>query len=250
MSLKVTNLHKRFGEQVVLAGLNLEVKTGESVAIVGPSGVGKSVLLKMIMGIMEPDQGSVHVMGQEMSALVSEADKNALRANLGVLFQSAALFDSLTVYENIAFPMQQRTSLGVDEIHQRVLSILEALSLSKYHDRLPQELPMGTRKCVGMARALVMEPKIFLFDEPNTGLDPLAGQEVYDVISDCRKRWGFTGLVISHEIPEVFQVVDRVALLLHGRIVFDGSPTDFKNSNDPAIVQFLAGNTDGPIQIN
>jgi phospholipid/cholesterol/gamma-HCH transport system ATP-binding protein len=250
VSLKVTNLHKRFGEQVVLAGLNLEVKTGESVAIVGPSGVGKSVLLKMIMGIMEPDQGSVYVMDQEMSALESEADKNALRANLGVLFQSAALFDSLTVYENIAFPMQQRTSLRVEEIHQRVLSILEALSLSKYHDRLPQELPMGTRKCVGMARALVMEPKIFLFDEPNTGLDPLAGQEVYDVINDCRKRWGFTGLVISHEIPEVFQVVDRVALLLHGRIVFDGSPADFKNSNDPAIVQFLAGNTDGPIQIN
>ena len=250
MSLEVCNLHKRFGSQVVLNGLNLSAKSGETVAIIGPSGVGKSVLLKLIMGIMEPDSGTVTVLGQEMSSLETEAQKNELRASLGVLFQSAALFDSLTIYQNVAFPLQQRTSCSKMEIHERVISILDSLSLTKYHDRLPQELPMGIQKCVGMARALVMEPKIFLFDEPNTGLDPLAGQDVYDLINNCRKRWGFTGLVISHEIPEVFQVVDRVALLLKGGIVFDGSPEEFKKSNDPAIVQFLAGKTDGPIQIN
>ena len=250
MTLEVKNLYKSFGAQRVLANLSLSVAQGEVIAIVGPSGVGKSVLLKLIMGIIDADSGDISVLGHSMGSFLSEFEKNKIRDDVAVLFQSAALFDSLSIYDNVAFPLRQKTSLNRYDIHDKVTEILDSLSLVKYAQKLPQEIPMGLRKRAGMARALVLEPKIFLFDEPNTGLDPLAGQEVYDLISECRERWKFTGLVISHEIPEVFQVVDRVALLLNGRIVFDGTPDNFKKSSDLAVQQFLTGNIDGPIRIN
>jgi len=247
--ISVRNVSKSFGAQAVLRKVNLEILPGKTTAVVGPSGVGKSVLLKLIMGILEPDEGEILIGGRSITKARSEAEKNDIRASLGVLFQSAALFDSLTVYDNIAFALRERLFLGEREVHPRVCDMLSALSLEEVAFLLPQQISMATRKRVGMARSLVTEPKVLLFDEPNTGLDPLTGQEVYDLIRESKEKWGFTGVVISHELPEVFQVSDRVAMILGGRIIMEGSPDDLLNSTEPAVFQFLHGRTDGPIKI-
>lgn len=247
--ISVRNVSKRFGTQQVLKDVSLEIAQQEIVAVVGPSGVGKSVLLKLIMGILRPDEGEIFVNGKNITTAKTEAERNDIRAVLGVLFQSAALFDSLTVYENVAFPLIERYHKSYRQAHEKVMEILDSLSLSKYAGRYPQELSIGIRKRVGMARALIAEPKIFLFDEPNTGLDPLDGQEVYDLIRECRKKWNFAGLVISHEIPEVFQVSDKVAMLLNGKIEQIGTPAELQKSDNAAVKQFLRGELHGPIKI-
>lgn len=247
--ISIRNIHKRFGPQIVLNGISLDINQGETTTIVGPSGVGKSVLLKLIMGILDPDQGEITIFGKNITRAKSEREKNDIRASLGVLFQSAALFDSLSVYDNIAFPLRERTTLGKLEIHKKVMYMMESLSLEDYAHNFPEEISMGMRKRVGMARSLITEPKILLFDEPNTGLDPLVGQEVYDLIKVCKEKWGFTGVVISHEIPEVFQVSDRVVMLLGGNIIEEGSPDKLSKSTNDAVRQFLQGNIDGPIKI-
>lgn len=247
--ISVRNLYKKFGSQLVLNGINLDIELGKTTTIVGPSGVGKSVLLKLIMGILDPDCGDIQIFGRSITQAKSEAEKNDIRSSLGVLFQSAALFDSLTVYDNTAFPLIERTKLSRREIHQKVMFMLESLSLTPYANNYPEEISMGMRKRVGMARSLITEPKILLFDEPNTGLDPLVGQEVYDLIKVCKEKWGFTGVVISHEIPEVFQVSDRVVMLLEGNIIEEGPPEQIIQSSQSAVIQFLQGHVDGPIKI-
>lgn len=247
--ISVRNVHKHFGSQVVLDGISVEIEPGKTTAVVGPSGVGKSVLLKLIMGIMTPDAGEIYIGGDSITRARSESQKNQIRRSLGVLFQSAALFDSLTIYDNIAFPLRQRSSMRSSKIHAAVLDIAEKLSLLRYLKNYPEQVSIGIRKRVGMARALITEPKVLLVDEPNTGLDPLDGQEVYDLINACKTQWGFTGLVISHELPEVFQVSDRVAMILQGKIIAEGSPAELNASKDPAVQQFLNGRTDGPIKI-
>lgn len=247
--ISVQNVTKCFGKQVVLKNVSLEIEPGKTTAVVGPSGVGKSVLLKLIMGILKPDQGDVLLYGKSIVAARSEDDKNDLRSCLGVLFQSAALFDSLTVFENVAFPLFSRLKMKRDEAYDKVSDMLRSLSLTRYASLYPEEISMGMRKRVGMARALITEPSVFLFDEPNTGLDPLVGQEVYDLINECREKWKFAGVVVSHELPEVFQVSDRVAMLLNGELVETGSPEEISASNNPVVRQFLKGEVNGPIRI-
>lgn len=247
--ISVRNVHKRFGPQVVLDGVSIEIEPGKTTTVVGPSGVGKSVLLKLIMGIMTPDSGEILIGGENITRARTEAAKNDIRQQLGVLFQSAALFDSLTIYDNIAFPLLERTGLSANKAHTKVLEIAESLSLGAYLSNYPEQVSIGIRKRVGMARALITEPKVLLVDEPNTGLDPLDGQEVYDLINACKNQWGFTGLVISHELPEVFQVSERVAMILGGKIIAEGTPAEMIASADPAVQQFLNGRTDGPIKI-
>lgn len=247
--ISVRGVSKSFGSQVVLNGLDLEIPKGLITTIIGPSGVGKSVLLKLILGIIPIDSGAIYVDSREITAARTEAERNSIREKLGVLFQSAALFDSLTVYDNIAFPLRERSSAGREEIHERVTALVSALSLERYVGLLPQEISIGVRKRVGMARCLITRPEVILFDEPNTGLDPLVGQEVYDLIRECKSKSGFTGVVISHEIPEVFQVSDRVAMIFGGKIIEHGAPEEFSKSTHPVVRQFIDGVIDGPIQI-
>jgi len=247
--ISVRNVHKRFGSQVVLNGVSIDIEPGKTTAVVGPSGVGKSVLLKLIMGIMTPERGEIYIGGDNITSARSERARNEIRESLGVLFQSAALFDSLTIYENIAFSLRERLRLRPSRAHRRVLEMADALSLLPYLKNYPEQVSIGIRKRVGMARALITKPKVLLVDEPNTGLDPLDGQEVYDLINACKNQWGFTGLVISHELPEVFQVSDRVAMILGGEIIIEGTPADLIASPNPAVQQFLNGRTDGPIKI-
>ena len=247
--ISVRNITKSFGSQVVLRNVSVEIEPGKTTAVVGPSGVGKSVLLKLIMGILEPDTGEILVCDRSITAARDEAERNDIRSNLGVLFQSAALFDSLTLYENIAFSLENRTTLSKNEIHEQVADIMKSLSLIKFAHRYPEQVSMGIRKRVGMARALINKPRVFLLDEPNTGLDPLVGQEVYDLINECRDKWGFAGVVISHELPEVFQVSDKVVMLLGGTVIIEGTPEELVASADPAVQQFLNGNANGPIKI-
>lgn len=247
--ISIRGVHKSFGAQHVLKGIDLEIAPGKITAIVGPSGAGKSVLIKLIMGILNPERGEVLVCGENITAARTESERNRIRESLGVLFQSAALFDSMTVYENVAFPLVERCHMSRKEAHGIIVETLAALSLEAHAQSYPEEISIGMRKRVGMARALVTKPKILLFDEPNTGLDPLVGQEVYDLINLSKRLWDFTGVVISHEIPEVFQVSDRVAMLLHGHIIAEGAPEDLMASRDAYVKQFLEGRTDGPIKI-
>jgi len=247
--ISIRGVTKTFGPQLVLDKVDLEIEPGKTTTIVGPSGVGKSVLLKLIMGILEPDEGEILVCGYNMTDARSERAKNRIRASLGVLFQSAALFDSLTVYENVAFGLVERVRVRKSEVHRRVIKMLQALDLEEHAYHYPEQISIGMRKRVGMARSLITEPSVLLFDEPNTGLDPLVGQEVYDLIKLSRSQWGFTGVVITHELPEVFQVSDKVAMLLGGRIIEQGTPEEFASSPNLAVQQFLNGRTDGPIKI-
>ncbi len=248
--ISVRNVSKSFGKQVVLDDVSIDILDGQTTAIVGPSGVGKSVLLKLIMGIMQADSGQILIFDKNITAARNEAERNRIRRWLGVLFQAAALFDSLTVYENIAFPLRNAGHYSERDVHKRVVRMLRSLSLARHARRLPQEIPMGMRKRVGFARALITEPRVVLFDEPNTGLDPVVGQEVYDLIRLSQKKWGFTGVVISHELPEVFQVSDRVVMLLNGRVIEDSTPEEFASSSNPAVQQFLHGKTHGPIELH
>ncbi len=247
--ISVRNVSKRFGEQVVLQDVSLEIEPGLTTTIVGPSGVGKSVLLKLIMGIMTPEKGEVLIDGESITRARTEREKNRIRKHLGVLFQSAALFDSLSVYDNIAFPLIERGGYTREEVNERANKLITALSLRKHAQHFPEEISIGLRKRVGMARALITEPDVILFDEPNTGLDPLVGQEVYDLIKHCQDDWNFTGVVISHELPEVFQVSDKVVMLLHAQVIAEGTPQEFMDSANPEVQQFLHGRTDGPIKI-
>lgn len=247
--ISVRGVSKSFGSQMVLDNIDLEIEPGKTTAIVGPSGVGKSVLLKLIMGILHPEQGEIEILGQAITQARTEVERNRIREALGVLFQSAALFDSLSIYENVEFGLLERTGLNRQERHARVVDMLSSLSLETYAQNSPQEVSIGIRKRVGLARALITHPQILLIDEPNTGLDPLVGQEVYDLINESKRKWGFTGIVISHELPEVFQVSDQVVMLLGGKIVEQGSPQALMASSNPAVQQFINGRTDGPIKI-
>lgn len=251
----IRDIYKSFGSQEVLAGINLEIEAGKITAILGPSGTGKSVLLKIITGLERADSGEVYIYGNSMTAARSTREREKICAQMGVLFQRAALFDSLSLYENVAFPLRHRfdfkeQSLSEAEIEKRVLPRLEEVSMQDYANALPGEVSIGMRKRIGIARALVTDPRIILFDEPNTGLDPEVGQEIYDLIVETQKLGGFTGIIVSHEIPEVFQACDRVAMLYAGVVQEEGAVEEFLASKNPTVVQFINGDINGPIAMS
>ena len=246
--ITLRNVHKSFGAQKVLDGLDLDIPDGKITAIIGPSGEGKSVLLKHLIGLLQPDSGAVEVDGESILDL-RRSELNRIREKFGMLFQNVALFDSMTVFENVAFPLQEKTTLSKEEIRDRVLSALEDVGLKNIENKFPDELSGGMKKRVGLARAVVLNPKIILFDEPTTGLDPIIKRAIHQLIKDTHAKFGFTAVIVSHEIPEIFDVAQNVAMLFRGKILQHGTPDDIINSTDPAIRQFISGSLDGPIQM-
>jgi phospholipid/cholesterol/gamma-HCH transport system ATP-binding protein len=245
--IQISDLWKSFGGQEVLRGVNLEVRTGEFLALIGMSGSGKSILLKHIVRLLKPDRGRVLVDGQDVSALTGQK-LEALRSRIGYVFQSGALFDSMTVYENVGFPLREKTALKETEIRQRVEKELDAVGLSGTGPKYPAQLSGGMLKRVALARTLIREPEIVLFDEPTTGLDPIVSNSILELFDSAHRRLKLTGILVSHDIPEIFRIVERVALLHDGRIVAAEPPDRIVASSDPVVRQFVRGEAEGPIR--
>lgn len=246
--IKLTNVYKSFGSQTVLNGLDFRVPSGQITAIIGPSGEGKSVLIKHMIGLLQPDSGMIEVEGESILGLRA-AELNRIREKFGMLFQNAALFDSMNVFENVAFPLQEKTKLKKDEIRSRVLTALEDVGLKNVEHKYTDELSGGMKKRVGLARALLLNPKIILFDEPTTGLDPIIKRAIHQLIKETHARFGFTAVIVSHEIPDIFDIAQNVAMLYKGKILEFGTSNDIRNSSHPVVHQFITGNLDGPIQM-
>ena len=236
-NLSIKGLKKHFGDNKVLDGIDLEVADASVTTIIGKSGIGKSVLLKCIAGLMQADAGRIELNGQPMAANRGEAAEGT--HCFSYMFQNNALFDSLTAFDNIALPLRETTKLKAKETRERVESILEKVGLADAADRFPGELSGGMIKRVALARALVTKPQIVLFDEPTTGLDPERKFSVFEMIADYRERFGFTALLVSHDIPEVFGISDRVAWLDAGRIKFFGEPDQLNAEAESALAGFL-----------
>jgi len=245
--IKIENLHKSFDSLEVLRGVSFEVPKGEILALIGRSGNGKSILLKHVAALMKPDQGHVFIEDKDICYLRGQ-ELEDLRSRFGFVFQSGALFDSLTVFENIAFPLKEKTKLSEREVRERVFSILEEVGLTEAENKYPAQISGGMVKRTALARALVRNPEIMLFDEPTTGLDPIISHAMLNLLESCHTRFGFSGILVTHEIPEVFQIVQKVALLHEGRILTVGSPVEILESKDPIVQQFITGSIDGPIQ--
>jgi phospholipid/cholesterol/gamma-HCH transport system ATP-binding protein len=238
--IRVQGLHKSFGSQPVLRGLDLDIATGEIMVVIGRSGGGKSVLLKHLVGLLRPDAGSVAVDGVEITRLRG-GELDRVRERYGVVFQGGALFDSMSVAENVAFPLREKTKLGRAEIWGRVKEKLEQVGLKGMGGKNPAEISGGMRKRVSIARALVTEPEIVFFDEPTTGLDPILVNTIHHLIMDLHRKFRFTAVMVSHEIPEIFEIADRVAMLHDGVIVEVGPPDAVRASANPIVQQFIRG---------
>ena len=246
--INLVNVHKSFKGQKVLDGLNLWIEAGEITVIIGQSGGGKSVLLKHMIGLIKPDQGEVLVEGADIGRL-NDRELNNVRKKFGMLFQNAALFDSMTVGQNVAFPLREHTRLKQQEIEEIVEHKLRQVGLKDISHKMPSELSGGMQKRVGLARALALDPKIVLFDEPTTGLDPITADAIDRLIVDTQKRTNATCVVISHDIESTFKIAHTVAMLYRGKIVQIGAAEAVKASKDPALQQFIQGKSEGPIQL-
>jgi phospholipid/cholesterol/gamma-HCH transport system ATP-binding protein len=236
-ALQVEGLHKGFNGKSVLRGVDLEVPRGSIFTVLGPSGTGKSVFLKCVANIIQPDAGRIRFDGRELTAGDSEA-RNAFRKRCSFLFQGNALFDSLTALENVALPLEQTTNLGRGEIHQRSLDALRQLEMEEFQNHYPAQLSGGMQKRLALARAIVTQPELVLFDEPTAGLDPLRRNAVFSMIAKYQRHFHFTALIVTHDVPEALVASDQVALLNHGRIAFIGSPAEFSSSTDSVVSLF------------
>jgi phospholipid/cholesterol/gamma-HCH transport system ATP-binding protein len=245
--IKVEDLHKSFSGLDVLKGVSLEVARGEILALIGMSGYGKSVFLKHVAGLIRADRGHVYIDGRDILRFRGK-DLEQLRNRLGFLFQGGALFSSLTVFDNVAFPLREKTHLREGEIRGKVLTVLDQVGLRGSEDKYPAQISGGMIKRTALARSLVRNPEIMLFDEPTTGLDPVIAHTILDLIQSIHKDLGFTGIIVSHEFERVFPIVQKVAMLHDGVIRSVGSPEEILTSRDPIVHQFVAGDTIGPIQ--
>jgi phospholipid/cholesterol/gamma-HCH transport system ATP-binding protein len=242
--IKIVDLYKSFNGQMVLDGINLEMPTGKITVVIGKSGVGKSVLLKHIIGLLKPDKGRVFIDDVDITTLKG-SKLQEIRKRFAVLFQGGALFDSLNVFENIAFPLREKTRLPEPEIATRVRERLEQMNLApEVGQKFPDELSGGMKKRVALARAMIQEPEIILFDEPVTGLDPPMSNTVFHLINKTHAASGYTALVVAHDLPEVFQVAHHVAMLHHGRIIAYGTPEEIQGHEDPVVQSFIKGEVD------
>jgi phospholipid/cholesterol/gamma-HCH transport system ATP-binding protein len=243
MSIVLRDVHKAFGPKRVLTGVDLEVREGETMAVIGYSGSGKSVLLKSIVGLLKPDRGTVEVDGGRVDEMTRE-ELTAMRRAIGYVFQFAALFDSMTVSENVAMGLHRISGMSQEEIDSRVESSLAAVELPEYGDRLPSELSGGQRKRAGLARAIATRPKYLLYDEPTTGLDPVTTAVIDSLIKKMDEELGVTSVVITHDMRSAGRVSDRIAMLYEGTIRWVGTPADLETTHDPVVRAFVEGRPD------
>lgn len=244
--IRAEGLQKRFGGQVVLRGVDLDVMPGELLAVVGRSGAGKSVLLKNLIGLLQPDSGAVLVAGEDVHRARGRR-LSRLRERFGMLFQGGALFDSLSVADNVAFPLREKTRQSPARISETVADVLKSVGLQGMGDKFPAELSGGMRKRAALARALAHHPEIMLFDEPTTGLDPIMVRAIHRLIADTQQRFRYTAVVVSHEVPGIFEIASRVAMLHEGALLEVATPDAFQNSANPVVQQFIAGRLEGPL---
>jgi phospholipid/cholesterol/gamma-HCH transport system ATP-binding protein len=243
-AIEVRELYRRFGRQQVLNGVNLDVARGRVITIVGPSGCGKTVLLKHLNLLLRPDSGQILVEGLDVTRLSSRG-LDAVRAEFGMLFQGGALFDSLSVFDNVAFPLVEKTRLGRDEIARRVREMLANVGLEGMERKYPSELSGGMQKRAALARALIRNPKILMLDEPTTGLDPTRTGSIHALVRHTQQRFGLTVVMVSHDVPQVFEISDRVAFMHKGKMRLVGSPAEVTAANDDVFNRFLAGRAAG-----
>ena len=242
--IEIEDLYKSFNHRDVLNGVSLNVQRGEILAVIGGSGVGKSVLLKHITGLIRPDRGTIKVDGQEVTNLRGKL-LVSYRERIGFLFQGGALFDSMTVFENVAFPLREKTKLQEKKIRESVYEILEHVGMQDDEEKYPAELSGGMQKRAALARALITNPELMLFDEPTTGLDPIIVNSVFTYIRSTHQKIGFTGIIVTHKIPRIFAIVQKVALLHKGVIVASGTPDEIRQSTYPVVEYFLSGGESG-----
>jgi phospholipid/cholesterol/gamma-HCH transport system ATP-binding protein len=238
--IQLQNVYKRFGTQQVLKGICLDIYKGEITTIIGGSGVGKSVLLKHIIGLVEPDAGEILLNGKPIRSM-NKKERGRLKSKFSYMFQGTALFDSMTVFENIALPLKEKSKKSSDEINSRVKERMQQLELVGSEEKYPSQLSGGMKKRVALARALVINPEIVLFDEPTTGLDPVKKNAVHNMILDYQRKFGFTAVVVSHEIPDIFYISQRIAMLHDGKIMVEGKPGEIQQSSDPVLQSFIHG---------
>ena len=244
--IEIINLCKSFGEHEVLNDLNLTMRTGETTVIIGRSGCGKSVLLKHIMGILRPDSGQVLIDGVDITKLKGK-ELNNFRMKFGMLFQGAALFDSLTVGENVGFALLEHSDANRDEIYKRVKECLALVGLRNIEELKPAELSGGMKKRVGLARAICVNPEIILYDEPTTGVDPIMGDAINDLIKELHDKLKITSIAVTHDMISAYKIGDRIAMLYDGKIIANGTPDEIKDTANPIVLQFITGAAHGPI---
>lgn len=245
--IKIRNIYRTFGQKQVLKGVTLTVNKGENYLLIGRSGAGKTVLLKNILGLLRPDSGTIAIDGVDITQLTKKKLEK-VRLQFGLVFQGSALFDFLTVDGNVGFFLYQHTKLKKSEIRKKVSETLALVGLEGIEDMYPYELSGGMRKRVAIARAIIYNPKIIIYDEPTTGIDPIAVDKIVSLIEDLHQRLGITSIVVTHDLEVGLRLADRLAFLLGGRIIFEGNKNDLEKSKDDRLIQFLKGTSGGPIR--
>lgn len=246
--IQINDLHKSFHKQMVLGGVTLSIERGQSIVIIGQSGCGKSVLIKHVVRLLEPDAGNVIVDGARLSDLGGR-DLIAMRRRIGMLFQSAALFDSLSVAENVGLGLKESRRLSGDQIHEIVLEKLDMVGLKSAADKYPAELSGGMRKRAGLARAIADNPEILLYDEPTTGLDPITSDMINNMIVELNQELKVTSIAVTHDMTSAYKIADRIVMLYQGRVEFDGTPDEVRATDNQVVQQFITGRATGPIQV-
>src|SRR4029077_2673666 len=242
--IAVRSLAKKIGQQEILRGVDLEIKTGETLVIIGRSGGGKSVLLKHLMGLMTPDAGEIWIQGQNIIGM-NERQLGEMRKEVGILFHSGALFDSMTVEDNIAFPLREAGERDSKVLHAKVAEMLEVMEMEGQQNKMPESLSGGMKKRVGLARSIIRRPSCVLYDEPTSGLDPVVADSINRLIRRLQQRLGVTSVVVTHDMKSAFDVANHIAYLHEGRIYFYGTPTQLQQARDPILQDFLPGRSDG-----
>ena len=247
--IKISGLKKSFGKKIVLDGVDLEIAKGESLVVIGGSGTGKSVLIKCIQGLLQPDAGSILVDDSEVVGL-NENEKEEMHAKMGMLFQGGALFDSLSVWENVAFGLLENKKMPKKQVKNEAVRVLRQVGLAPdVADLSPSELSGGMQKRVGLARAIATRPEIIFFDEPTTGLDPIMADVINDLIIESVKGLGATALTITHDMASARKIADRIAMLYHGKIIWQGTVKEMDKTTNPYVCQFINGCSQGPIKV-